>query len=33
MSSFVAVNVTVSDIEIIRKVSGNSICNALINKS
>ena len=27
-----AVNVTVSYIEIIRKVSGNSICNALINK-
>jgi len=29
----VAVNVTVSYIKIIKRVSGNSICNALINKS
>ena len=33
ISSFVAVNVTVSYFKIIKKVSGNSIWNALINKS
>ena len=33
ISSFVAVNVTVCYFKIIKKVSGNSTGNALINKS